>query len=143
MTWEIALQTISAGMAGIAMFFLYDLVREFKTFKSETKRDILNLEKQREEFKTTVRNYELSSSIRTNELQKLHNDFNLKVSKEVANLGVDIMKIHALTTDMNKKTETFNDFFSKSLSIMKRFDLEIKSMKVQIKDLIIFKNGKT
>lgn len=130
--WKYAFETFITGLAGIAVYFIYDLISEFKTFKTDTRADVSTLKLQRSQFEITVRNAELSIGLRSNEMQKQLNEFSLDIKQAV-------MKF-------SSETQTFDKFMRKSLELagqlndkMKHQEKDLKDLKVQLSEVMIFK----
>lgn len=135
MSWLVAFQTFTAGLAAIGGYFIYDLIAEFKAFKSDTKTDVFNLKLERSNFQSTVRNAELSIGLRVNEIQKVHNDFTLEMKTTLLQFGND--------------TKNFTKFMQKSLDLcehlndrLKTQEQELKTLKIQLGEVMIFKSQK-
>lgn len=135
MTWASAFQLFSSGLAAIGVWFIWELVKEFKAFKVETKTDISTLKIQRSGFEVTVRNAELNIGLRVNEMQKLHNNFSLEVKEALMQFRND--------------NKNFSKFMKTSLELVGRLndklvvqEKELKSLKIQLGEVIIFKSQK-
>jgi hypothetical protein len=146
MTWELALQSLTITLAGIGGFFLYDLVREFKTFKTKTSEDIFALRSERENFKLSIRNAELTISHKVGDLTNLHNQFSVDVKKAHIQFQNEAEKIKDILTDSVKETDRLSNFMKKSFDMhealnsqMKLQREEINSLKVKLGELTIFK----
>lgn len=133
--WQTALQVFSTGMAGIASWFLFDFVREFKAFKVEANKEIQTLRAERSTFQSVVRNAEMSMSLRTSEITKLVSEFKILVKSDVLDLKSDLREIKALTSN-------HESFMRKSLEVSKRLNQEVKSLKIKMGEVLIIKNGK-
>ena len=149
MSWESVLQVFMSGFAGIGAWFLYDLVREFKGFKNETKNDVFTLKHERNNFQTTIRNSEMTISSRVNEMQRISQEFSLTVRKDLQDIKFEISKIKESTDQASKNSKHYAEFLQRALELCKALDTRLKSQEqevmslhLKIKDLIIIKSGK-
>ncbi len=149
MSWENALQVFSSCLAGLAGWFLFDLVREFKSFKKETGTDISTLKLEREKFQLTIRNSELSMSARVADLQRLHDGFSLQVTQKLADMRFELQRAKEASIGMNAEAKKFGEYMERSFKLssalnekMKSHDKEIQSIKIRIDDITIFKSQK-
>ncbi|NJM09377.1 MAG: hypothetical protein HC883_00295 [Bdellovibrionaceae bacterium] len=147
MSWEIFLQTITGSLAAIGGWFLFDLVREFKSFKAETKSDVISLKNSRADFQNTVRNAELSIALRVNEMQKIHNDFSLKIKSTLNEIENDMAQLKIMVEVASDKVGQFDSFLTKSLRLsqalnekLKKHDKELESLKIQMGNTRIIKS---
>lgn len=146
MSWYSVFQT---GLAGIGAWFLYELVKEFKSFKSETKRDLANLEKQRAAFENSLRQTDLSMRMRVEDLRQLQHDHNLQAKHLLSQIKTDVTRIEIIAENLEKKTLDHEAFMKKYLQVSKVFnekiknhESEIKSLQLKLGDLTIIKSGK-
>lgn len=142
MTWDIVLQSFTAALAGIGGWFLYDLVSEFKTFKKDTRMDIISLKQERTDFKNSVRAAEISMSARMNELQAIHNSFSLTVNDSLLKLKSETEKLSDTLKETDTKSDKLDHTLSKAFQLFRHFNKEIKSLKVEMEKITIFKTGK-
>lgn len=150
MSWEHVLQTFTASLATLGGWFLFQLVTEFKTFKKEAGRDIIDLKLERQAFQTTVRAAELTIGMRVNDMQKLHNEFTLDVNKSLMLLGSDMDRIRIVTNSTMTKAENFESFLKKSLQVSQALSQkldqqkqELQSLKIQVGEVLILKTKKS
>lgn len=148
MTWQTVIQTAMTGFAAIGAWFLYDLVREFKMFKVEAKTDINTLKNERASFQNTVRNAELSISIRVTEIQRVHNEFTLDVKKSLIEINAKFSQLQGAVDVTSKKAENFEGFLDRSLTLcrtldgrLKKQEHEMRSLKIDLGKVVLFKNG--
>lgn len=146
MTWQTMLQLFTGTFASLGAWFLYDLIREFKSFKSETKTDVFNLKQERNDFKTTVRNAELSIALRVTDLQRLHSDFATNIKEQLFELKNEIKEIREITNHAKHNSQQYADFLKKALELcrfldqkLKTQEREIKSIQIKLDELIILK----
>lgn len=150
MNWQLALQSFSVGLGGIGLWFIYDLIKDFKDFKKETGRDISALKKEREDFKNTVRSAELSISYKVQDMQKVHGEFVLHTKGMHLETVRDLAQIKNVLVDSSKKADEIRSYLDKSLLLNKNFhermklmESEFKTIKIQIGDLLIIKDKKS
>lgn len=122
---------------------MFDLVREFKNFKSEAKNDIFTIKLERESFKTTIRNAELSIGLRVTEMQKLHSEFALQVKERLIEMRSEIERANTASTDLIKQAQTLDEFIKKSFELSKILNEKLKTHEKEIKDLKIKVGGAT
>jgi hypothetical protein len=60
MSWDAVVQIVSSGFGLFGLKLLYDLVREFRNFKDETKRDISSLRTERDAFRLAIKEADLN-----------------------------------------------------------------------------------
>lgn len=142
MSWELALQSVTVAFATIGGWFLYDLVSEFKSYKKESHIDIVSLKQERADFKNTVRASELSIKDRVNQMQAVHTDFSSMVNESLLKIRNEIDKLSEVSKDAHKKAEKLDETMTKTFRLFKHFDQEIKSIKVELEKVTIFKSGK-
>lgn len=140
MTWQLALQGVLTVFSGIGLWFMYDFVREMKAHKDATRQDISALKLERETFKNTVRSAELSMGERVGELRKTQNEFSVLVKSGLGNMSLDVERIRDSIHQATKDSENFKKFLQKLLIVTKHHEKEINTLKVQIKDVTIFKS---
>lgn len=146
MSWQTALQTFSAGLAALAIYFLYDLIREFKLFKKETGVDISNLKIERSQFQTTVRNAELTIGLRVEEMHKIHTTFSHQVQEKILGVREELIKTKFAADTIVRQSERLEEYLKKSFQLskalnesLKRHEKEIQMIKIKIGDTTIFK----
>lgn len=149
MNWQVVLQTFSAGMGAIGIWFIYDLIREFKLFKKETRLDIQSLKTERQDFKSTVRNAELNIHGRVTDLQKIHNNHFIQSEKSINAVNMELERFKNLMTTASGKADAFENFLNKLLVIaktlndrLKKVESEMSTLKIEVGDLTIFKDKK-
>lgn len=147
MNWQTAFQTFATGMAALASWFLYDLVKEFKSFKSETRTDVSGLKRERDDFKTTVRNSELSIAVRVTEMQKLHSEFNVKIVEQISSIKSDVRELRDVMREAKENSKNYAEFLQKALKIchvldhrLKKQEADLKAVKIQVGELMILKS---
>lgn len=141
MTWELAFQTFTAALASIGGWFMYDLVKEFKSFKKDTSRDIRALQSERENFQVTVKEAELNIALRVTELQALHNDFSLNVNNELNTLREEISAIRSISRQSLNNTRHQADFLKKALDLNKRLEQRLQEQEqgmTEVQDKLAF-----
>jgi len=151
MSWEIALQSFSAGLAAIGLWFIYDLIREFKMFQKETRTDVSTLKNERVTFLNTVKQSELMISSEVMKMQKIQDSFSLEVKKSFIDITKDISELRKIIDETSKSSANFSDFLNKALEVMKkindkvrRHEFELQTLKIEMGELTLFKekNGK-
>lgn len=149
MSWQTVFQAFSASFGAIGAWFIYDLIREFKMFKTETKTDIQTLKTERADFKNTVRLAELSIHSRVVDLQKISNSHYLQVEKSLNTVNMELERFRNLMTTATGKAETFEAFLNKVLNVSKllndrirKTEHELHSLKIELGDLLIIKGEK-
>lgn len=135
MSWEVVLQSVTAGFAMIGAWFIYDLIKEFKSFKESTRTDVGSLKAQRDKFEYIIRQAELTIGLRVNDLQRIQNEFSTQLK--------------AASHDFKMETQNLDKFMVKSLEVVnllnervKRVEADSKDIKIKLGELIIFKTNK-
>lgn len=141
MGWQLVSQVFSTGMAGIAVWFIWDLIREFKSFKTETKTDIISLKHQREEFKLLVGDAKLVISQRVTSLEGIHNKYNLEVNRAIIEVNAELSKLRDTMAITNDKSKHFDDFLNKVLIIIKKVNERVR--KIELENVTIIKGAKS
>lgn len=142
MSWEIVLQSITAALGGFGIWCIYDLIREFKAFKSETKNDVFSLKQERNSFQNTVKSAELTINSKVNDMHKLHSTFALDVKESLFKINDEISKMSFAIKSSTKKTENFESFLQKCLLVTKTLNEKVKNQETEIKkinEVLIFK----
>ena len=146
MTWELVFQSFTLGLSGIATWFIYEHIKDFKSFKKEAHRDIQSLQKERTHFESLVRDAGLGISHRVLDLQRLHNDFALNIQKSVSSVSFEIEKIKTVVKEIQDKSVQHEAYLRKSLDLARHFsekikghDEAIKSIKIELGETTIFK----
>ncbi len=149
MNWDLVLKSFSVGFSGLALWFIYDLIKDFKEFKKEAGRDIGNLKKEREDFKLTVSRAELSIGYQVQEMKKVHGDFSLHTKGVLIETVKDLSLIKTSLSESAKKTEQIKGYLDKSLLLHRNFherlkfmENDLKTLKIQIGDVLIIKDKK-
>lgn len=135
MTWQLVIQSFMMTFAAIGGWFLYDLVREFKSFKSETKNDVFTLKQERHDFKTTVRNAELTISLKVNDLTRLHHDFSIQVRRDLQDITHEVAQIKKASTEAAAQTENYGEFLKSTLKLSRAFNERLKAQESELKTL--------
>ena len=132
-------EVIASGLASVAVWMIYDLIREFKTFKKEAGQDIITLKNERNRFESTVRNVEVSFRMEAVKIEKVHLDFSSSVKSELKD-------IREISTDITKNMKNFDRFMVKSFQVSKALherlksqEEEIVSLKIKLKDMMIIR----
>jgi len=138
MTWQVAFQTFSTGLAGIAVFFLYDLVKEYKSFKKDVADDLASLREERRIYKEAV----MRTLLKFEEL-RLTSETSIKV------INQEMIMFKRQMNEISEDTKSAHSFMKKAFGLAKalnersaRHEKDIQALKVQIGDTIIFKSGK-
>ena len=142
MSWELVLQSMSASLAAFGIWCIYDLVREFKIFKSETKNDVVSLKQERMSFQNTVRSAELTINSRVNDMHKIHTSFAFDVKDSLLKINNEINQMSLKINSSTRKVENFEEFLQKCLVITKNMNERVKKQEHEIKkinDVLIFK----
>lgn len=132
MAFQAFLTIISSGLAGVCIWFLYDLVKEMKSFKHETGRDILRLNQERQDFKDTVKSHELATQMRVNELRQIQGEFSTTIKSQLVDVNHELRLI-------NDQTKSISENHAKAIKIsqalygkVKVLEDEIKSLKIKV-----------
>lgn len=143
---ELLLQSFTAGLAALATWFIYEHIRDFKNFKKEASRDISSLQKERTHFEAMVRSASHDIAHRVLDLQRLHNDFSLEMKNSISTVGFELEKIKSIVREMKDKTEQHEAYLKKTFELSRYFsekikthEEEIKTMRLDLGDLMIFK----
>lgn len=138
MTWQIVLQTITSGLAGLGTWFLWELIKEYKAFKNETAADLISLRAERRNFEVMMMAASLKlddhrqsteHSIKTiNHELKVFSDTISHVSRQAERSEQFMKKTYELAEVLNKK--------------ISNHDKEIKTIKIQMGETTIFKTPK-
>ena len=139
MTWQDAIQVVSTVFAGIGMWFVFDLIREFKQFKTESKRDITNLQRERDLFTQLVRGSELSMKSRVLELNSALETNKTHVERGLGIIDNELARIRMSIDRANEKAQRFDDFMKTALKLshainekQKQLEKEFLSMRATI-----------
>jgi len=146
---ELAFKIFSSGLAAIATWFIWDLIREFKLFKAEAKAEMLNLKLEREEFKAIVRDAKDVISTRVLSLERIHHSYNLEVTQTIRKMNAEFEKLQNNFSLATQKVSNFELFFKKMLAIIKgindrvkKSEAEISSVKIELGQVTIIKGEK-
>lgn len=135
-------EIFTSGIGAIGIWFLWDLVREMKNFKTEAGRDISALKKEREDFKNTVKAAELSMRVEIAKLEQIHNKFDASITQKIIVLNEE-MKFTTKMSMRNNESLKIGQQVLKLLNARVKAQSEwIKTIKVAIKDITIFKTDK-
>jgi hypothetical protein len=108
LTWEIALQTFSAGLAAMAAWFLFELVKEYKKFRETSGEDIKRMTLEREVFKIGVD----SALLKLTELRQ-------STEHSVKSINHDMRVFQTSIMDLRKESDKAVDFMKKNYILSK------------------------
>ncbi len=108
MTWNIAFQTFSAGLAGLAVWFIYEALKEFKNFKKEASTDLQALGRERHQFELAVR----AATLKIDE-HRVMSDSNFKSMQH------DIAVFKAALANLTSEAKNARDFMKKNYILAK------------------------
>jgi len=132
MSWEQAIQTIFMMGSGIATWFLYDLVKEFKEFKKETGRDISTLKKERELFQAFVRSTEMTMQVRVHELGAAIDSHKTHLERGLGIIDNELVRIRYSIDRANEKAQKFDDFMKTSFKLSNALNEQTKALKAEM-----------
>lgn len=148
MTWVEIFQGVTGFFAALGAWFIYDLIREFKSFKKETTDNVYSLKQERHTFQNTVRNAELSIGMRVNDMQKIHNEFTTMAKQSMNELKSELTHLKNVVESTSEKAENFEEFLKKALQLsralnerIKAQEKELQNLRVVIGDTTIIKGG--
>ena len=140
--WTVILTSVIAVLAGFVAYFLHELFQEFKNFKADVRRDIHDLGRERVSFQSTVNQARLDFAVRVTDLQKLHQDFQLDVKESLLQTRTELKHTNLVIVNVAKKAEQLDQNFQKTLTVIKRHDDLLKSVKIELENITIFKGQK-
>lgn len=149
MNWPILLQTMTAASIPLATWFLWDLIREMKTFKESTRSDISTLKSEKITFINVVRTAELTISSKVNDMQRIHGNFSVEVKKALIEINAEIVSLQKVIGSAAKKSENFEAFLDKALAVVKnindrvrRNEHELQALRIEVSEFSIVKDNK-
>lgn len=138
MTWQIAFQVFTTGLATVAVWFLYDLVREYKVFKTQASGDLFSLRAERRNFEVSV----MAAGIKLDELRK-STEYSITV------INHEMGKLKESIKEVSDQSERSSSFMKKTYEVVgvlikrvENSEAEIKGVKVKMGEVTIFKSGK-
>jgi hypothetical protein len=141
--------TISTAISAVGAWFIYDLIREFKTFKKDTSVDIQSLKQERQLFQTTVRNAELTIGHRVHDLEKIHTNYSQAVSEKILNVKEELIKVRLASTDIVNQSQRVEAYLKTSFKLskalndhVKRHEKELSHIRIRLGDTTVFKSQK-
>lgn len=93
MDFSLFFQTLTASLSGIAAWFIYEHIKDFKTFKKEAGKDIQGLQKEREHFEFVVRSAGITLTDRVHDIERLHNQFSVGMKGQLVEVTHEVQKI--------------------------------------------------
>jgi hypothetical protein len=136
------LQWIPAGAVTLCVYFVHQIVNDFKKFKAKAENNFEEFEKTRASHLDSVRGYSLQIAQKVDELRIIHSEFKAEVEIGMAKIGVDLDKI-TFRADQAKAV------FEKALQLaqvlnqkVKKNEDEISSIKIQLGKSTMFKGKK-
>ncbi len=138
MDWEKAFEVFTTGLAGIAIWFLYELVKEYRDFKEETSDVLQEISHQRQSFDLGVR----AALLKIDELRNA-----TETSIKVINHELHIFKKAMI--DLQGQAERTKEFMEKNYILAKvlhdkhdQLEKEFKTIKIRMGEVTIFKTPK-
>jgi hypothetical protein len=126
MNLQLFVQSVSVGMAGMAVWFIYELIKEFKAFKKEASRDIQSLNQEREHFENTAKSACLDISHRVADLSHLHNDFALEIQKVLKEVTFDVDRMRNSVEKIVRRIDSNEAMIKKAVDVTRTFNDRMK-----------------
>lgn len=117
MSWDTALKAFTSGLAFIATYFIWELIREYKLFKKETGGILADIKEERRQFEHSVKSISLETQ----------NSF------KSANL--EILKLKNSVEMVTEKTSKAHDFMKKGLELARALNSKSKRHEDEINHL--------
>jgi len=137
-TWQTALQVFQSGLAAIAIYFIYELIREYKGFKKEASADLISLRAERRQYEVAV----MAASLKLDEMK-------VKTEGALQTINHEIKVFRESVVLVGKQAERAEAFMRKTYELanilnnkFKEHDRDIKTIKIKIGDMTIYKSGK-
>lgn len=137
--WTLATQIFTGGLSAIGVWFLYETLREYRSFKSETGKVLSDLKAERGRFELAIDATQLKIK-----------EMNSGLDTAMKNTNFEIEKINFNTQEIKGSALKAHLFYQKSLELgaalntrTKKHEEELQHMRQQIgKALTIFKTKK-
>lgn len=142
MSWELVLQSFTMGLSGIACFFLYDLVREFKAFKVRAQDDIFELKTERIEMKHLIKEAEISFLKRCDDLENAHKNYVLNAEKSLVKANDLVTKLNDKLSKTLEDTTQLKDTVTHFTFRVQAHDEDIDYIKERLHDILFNKQLK-
>ena len=109
MDFALFFQTLTTGLSGVAVWFIYEHIKDFKSFKKEAGQDIGALKKEREHFEFVIRSVGITITDKVHDLKDLHNDFKIVTKSQLNEVGLEMQKIKDMIIALDGKIKNQED----------------------------------
>lgn len=109
MDFALFFQTLTTGLSGVAVWFIYEHIKDFKAFKKEAGQDINTLKKERERFEHVVRSAGITFTDRVHDIKDLHTRLAIMTKNQFVEMTIETEKIKTMILQLDGKINSHDE----------------------------------